>query len=76
MLFYYNNGWGQINVQRFTLDFLPVLVVLVALSVKNVNKKLFYASIIYSVSVNILSFFVVSAARRLLPILSFFAEGL
>ena len=76
MLFYYNNGWGQINTQRFTLDFLPVLVVLVALSVKNVNKKLFYISIIYSVSLNILSFFVLSAARRLFPILCFFAEGL
>lgn len=34
MLFYYNNGWIQLNAHRFTLDFLPVLMVLVALGVK------------------------------------------
>ncbi|QSQ18239.1 glycosyltransferase family 39 protein [Myxococcus landrumensis] len=34
MLMYYNNGWVQVNTQRFTLDFLPVMMVLVALGVK------------------------------------------
>ncbi len=30
-LFYYNNGWVQFNGQRFTLDFWPVLFLLIAL---------------------------------------------
>ena len=34
MLFYYNNGWAQVNAQRFTLDFRPVLLVPLALGVK------------------------------------------
>ena len=32
LLFYYNNGFVQFNAQRFTLDFMPILILLVALS--------------------------------------------
>jgi hypothetical protein len=72
MLFYYNNGWGQINTQRFTLDFLPILMLLVAQSVPNIDKKtrkLLYTLITYSIVLNIMVFFLLPVARRLLSIL-------
>lgn len=65
MLFYYNNGWVQVNAQRFTLDFLPILMILVALSSKYVNKKLLYASIAYAVILNMFFFFGYPAIKRL-----------
>ncbi len=54
MMLYYNNGWQQVNAQRFTLDFLPVLIVLVALAAKSIDKRrpLLYWSIVYSVLLN------------------------
>jgi photosystem II stability/assembly factor-like uncharacterized protein len=55
MLLYNNNGVFQSNTQRFTLDFLPVLIVLVALSLPHVNTRLFRISIAYSVFLNIVS---------------------
>ncbi len=59
MLFYHNNGWYQINAHRFTLDFLPVLMVLVALSAQSVHQKLFKFGIIYSSVLNILALLLV-----------------
>ena len=57
MMLYYNNGLVQVNTQRFTLDFLPLLLVLVALSLTSVKKYLsfFYLSVVYSVTLNIIA---------------------
>jgi hypothetical protein len=55
MLFYYNNGYIQFNAQRFTLDFMPVLILLVALGLKNSSADLqafIKGLIIYAVALN------------------------
>ncbi len=39
MLFYFSNGWVQENGIRYALDFFPVLIVLVALGMKNVENQ-------------------------------------
>lgn len=55
-LLYFNNGFCQINAQRFTLDFFPVLIVLTALGISQANARLFKAAVAYSVGLNILAF--------------------
>jgi hypothetical protein len=57
ILFYYNNGWAQLNNQRFALDVLPLLILLVAKSVKHANGRLLRVSIVYSVALNSVSIF-------------------
>jgi 4-amino-4-deoxy-L-arabinose transferase-like glycosyltransferase len=57
-LFYHNNGWQQVNTSRFSLDFLPLLVVLTALGVNHVPKWLFKGMIIYAVLLNLISFLI------------------
>jgi hypothetical protein len=51
-LFYYNNGWVQYNAQRFTLDFWPVLFVLVALGAQHAPRKLWHATILFAIALN------------------------
>lgn len=55
-LFYYNNGWVQLNGQRFTLDFWPVLLVPLALGLKRQfaagQGRLWQGLIIYAVVLN------------------------
>lgn len=55
-LFYHNNGYHQINTSRFTLDFLPLLIVLTALGARHIPKWLFRGMIGYAVVLNLLSF--------------------
>jgi hypothetical protein len=57
-LFYHNNGWQQINTSRFSLDFLPLLIVLTALGIKDVPKWLFKGMVVYAVLLNIISFLI------------------
>jgi hypothetical protein len=61
MLLYYGNGYVQINVQRYTLDFLPVLILLVASSLQNIDRKLLCTLITYSVLLNIIALFLLPA---------------
>jgi 4-amino-4-deoxy-L-arabinose transferase-like glycosyltransferase len=59
MLLYYNNGFIQLNAQRFTLDFMPVLILLVALGLKNSSddlSKFIKGLIVYAVVLNALVF--------------------
>jgi hypothetical protein len=63
MLFYHNNGWSQVNGQRFSLDFLPVLMVVTALSVQEGRRGLFHILTAYSVTLN-------AIALLVLPILT------
>lgn len=51
-LFYYNNGYQQINCQRFTLDFIPLLVVPVALGLRCTAEPLWRSLILWSVLLN------------------------
>jgi hypothetical protein len=58
-LFYVNNGAAQINTQRFSLDFLPLLVpVLVCLS-NTISPKVWKSLIFYSILLNIIALILV-----------------
>jgi 4-amino-4-deoxy-L-arabinose transferase-like glycosyltransferase len=57
-LFYHNNGFHQINTSRFSLDFLPLLILLTALGVNHLPKWLFKGLVIYAVLLNIISFLI------------------
>ena len=59
ILMYYNNGWIQLNTQRFALDFIPMLILLVALGMKRIDERIWKAAITYSVTLNILALFAV-----------------
>jgi len=58
VLLYHNNGWMQVNAQRFSLDFLPALMVLVALGSKEMPYWLLRAFVIFSIGLNCFSFLV------------------
>jgi len=61
MLFYFSNGWVQENGIRYALDFFPVLMVLVALGMKNIdNQMLLKSAISYSIGLNLLALSVIS----------------
>jgi hypothetical protein len=53
-LVYYSNGWAQLNAQRYMLDFLPVLLPLIALGVRRLPPVLWKAAVAYSVVLNFL----------------------
>jgi 4-amino-4-deoxy-L-arabinose transferase-like glycosyltransferase len=48
-LFYHNNGYNQINCMRFSLDFLPLLIVLIAMGIKAIPEWLLKSMVVYSV---------------------------
>ncbi len=51
-LTYYNNGWFQTNAQRFTLDFIPVLLLLLAYAVQRSRSRLWMVAISYAIALN------------------------
>ncbi|MGZ3852064.1 MAG: hypothetical protein ACXVBX_04680 [Flavisolibacter sp.] len=55
-LFYHNNGFEQVNSSRFTLDFLPLLVVLMALGLSKIPMWLVKLMISYAILLNVISF--------------------
>jgi len=57
-LFYHNNGYEQVNTSRFTLDFLPLLIVLLFLGTNKLPGWLMKGLIGYSVGLNIISFII------------------
>jgi len=63
ILHYYNNGWVQLNAQRFSLDFLPVLWLLVALGTRRVEPRLWKTLVAWAIGLNIV-------ALSLLPVLA------
>jgi len=66
MLFYHGNGWVQINAQRYTLDFFPILIILVALGTKYVPGLLWKSMVVYSVVMNSIALFLLPAIEKLL----------
>jgi hypothetical protein len=55
LLLYHNNGWVQTNAQRYTLDFLPVFLLLVALGAQKVEGQWWEYAIMYAIALNILA---------------------
>jgi hypothetical protein len=65
LLMYYNNGFVQVNGQRFALDFLPILILLVAMGASRVSPHLLKAAVIYSVVLNVIALVVVPELQKL-----------
>ena len=55
LLFYHNNGKDQVNASRFTLDFLPLMLILTGLGSKNIPSWLFKGMICYAIVLNIIA---------------------
>lgn len=55
LLLYHNNGWQQVNTQRFSLDFMPILMLLVAWGYASVPPWLFRLLILYAIGLNCFS---------------------
>jgi len=66
MLLYYNNGSMQVNAQRFSLDFLPVLWVLAALGVRSAPPPWWRALVTWSVAWNVLALVLLPLIARAL----------
>jgi hypothetical protein len=54
ILLYYNNGWVQWNAQRYSLDFLPILIVLTALGMQQHRSWVWKLAVLFSVALNML----------------------
>jgi hypothetical protein len=61
-LFYFGNGYVQENGIRYALEFFPILILLVALGIKNVDDKIWKTAIAYSIGLNLLAFSLISHA--------------
>lgn len=59
-LCYYNNGWVQVNTNRFALDFMPLLMVLCATGMKSAPPILWRAGIVWAISLNFIAHVVLS----------------
>lgn len=59
-LFYYNNGWVQFNAQRFTLDFWPVLFVLIVLGAQYAPRWLWRAAIVFAIALNVVTWWLLA----------------
>jgi hypothetical protein len=64
-LFYFGNGYVQENSIRYALDFFPLLIILVALGIKNMQEKIWKAAIAYSIGLNLLALSLISHAYDL-----------
>ena len=57
-LFYINNGASQINTQRFTMDFMPLLLVLIGMGMRREGERhrigLWRGTMFYAVLLNVL----------------------
>lgn len=61
-LMYYNNGWVQYNTQRFSLDFFPLLIIVIALGIQHGRKPFWKALILFSVAMNALTMLIIPPA--------------
>lgn len=69
-LFYYNNGWMQVNGQRFTLDFWPLLLIPLALGLHRQfaagQSRLWQGVILYAVFLNVIALLLLQPLNALL----------
>ena len=56
LLLYHNNGKDQVNASRFTLDFLPLMLVLTGHGADKFPKWLFRSMVVYSIVINLIAF--------------------
>jgi 4-amino-4-deoxy-L-arabinose transferase-like glycosyltransferase len=59
-LCYFNNGYHQTNCARFTLDFLPIVVVLAGLGWRRCPPAIAKASVVYAIGLNAFALVVVT----------------
>jgi len=68
-IFYYNNGWVQINAQRFTLDFWPLLLIPLVLGLRRQfaagQARLWQGMIVYAVCLNLFALLLIDPLNRL-----------
>lgn len=55
-IFYHSNGYSQINAQRYTLDWLPILMVFVARAVTKARMEVVRLLILYALVLNLGAF--------------------
>jgi hypothetical protein len=75
LMVYYSNGWAQINAQRYTLDFLPIAVLLIALGLNRLPDRVWKAAITYSIVLNFLALVLLPRSWSLLTRLTGVAIG-
>ena len=65
-LLFYNNGWVQVNTQRFALDYLPIVIFLVALGIQRSGGRWWKFAIAYAVILNFLGIVALPAIQKLI----------
>ena len=65
-LLFYNNGWIQFNTQRFALDYLPIVIFLVALGIHRTGGRWWKFAIAYAVTLNLLGIVALPAIQKLI----------
>ncbi len=64
ILFYHTNGWRQVNAYRYSLDFLPILILLVAIGLNRIRSGIWKTAITYAVILNIVALSIYHLAGR------------
>jgi hypothetical protein len=67
LLLYFVNGWTQVNTQRYTLDFTPVLMLLVARGVQRIEGTWWQWLVVYAVVLNIATLIGIPLLAGLMP---------
>jgi hypothetical protein len=52
-----NHGWVQINTQRYMLDYLPIVIVLVGLAGRRLHRALLPGLALYSIGLNLIALY-------------------
>jgi hypothetical protein len=55
----YTNGRIQVNTQRYMLDYLPILILLVALAGKRIRPGILEGLTLYAIGLNLIALFLV-----------------
>jgi hypothetical protein len=55
MLFYHSNGFSQYNTQRYTLDWLPILFVMLALALSARLRPALQVLVTYAIALNVVT---------------------
>ncbi|HFE38687.1 MAG TPA: hypothetical protein ENK06_09790 [Gammaproteobacteria bacterium] len=63
MLFYHSNGYSQYNVQRYTLDWLPIAFLMLIVAVSHARMKVFKILVSYALVLNIATLAVLAVIK-------------
>jgi hypothetical protein len=64
ILLYHTNGWRQVNAYRYSLDFLPILILLMALGISRIRPGIWKTAIAYAVILNTIAISIYQIAGR------------